>query len=85
MAVTVGSGRVGELSAAQVALVPAGVVTVTSTVPVPAGDVGRDRGGADHGDVGGGGGAEVHGGGAGEAGAGHGDRGAAGERARRWG
>ena len=46
-------------SAALVALVPAGVVTVTSTVPVPAGAVAVIGGRADDGDAGGRVGAEV--------------------------
>ena len=46
MAVTVGCRCVvGELVAAVAVEVPFGVVTVTLTVPVPAGDDGGDRGG----------------------------------------
>ena len=60
---------------------PAGVVTVTSTVPVPAGLVRRDRGVADHDEAGRGRRAEVDRCGAGETCAGDRDRSAAGGRA----
>ena len=71
-----------NLSAALVALVPpVGVVTVTSTVPEPAGDVAVMLVEAHHGDADGGVGAEVDGGSGREVGAGHGHRGPAGGRA----
>ena len=69
-------------SAAPVAEVPAGVVTVTSTVPEPAGEVAVMLVELDHCEAGGGVGAEVDGGGAREAGAGDGHAGPTGRRPR---
>ena len=65
-----------------IAEVPLGVVTVTSTVPVPAGAVTVRLVAVTDGDPGARGGAEVDGRGAGEVGAADRDRGAAGLRAR---